>query len=297
MINIQDVLQKNYVKDLVSRICGEEKELIARPASYMVRCMHENDRNIRRVIILPPRGFTADKMEQTNSHDEAEYATIEIKGAVREGKEGFSILKNCLAVASIPLSKATSELNKPYLLFDIGNPAPEVELKKHSAGTSAFAVVKSDGYGFYHNLINTTEDWLVLELYKKLRPQKPVDLAPRLQGLLRGEADALQSFYNAVVEYGDAVFSKKKNLIDNIVRMPVEKTLPALTEMLFAHDTGRHEACSVFAVILKIGKLHPDRVITLLRNAIEEGSAPTYYGEQLISKITLSSDKKAIQAA
>lgn len=284
-MDIQTVLKANYVDDLIARICGPDAELITRPASFMLRNKVEQERDLRRVIILPPRGYTADKLNQTNSHDEAEYATIEIKGSVREGKSGFSILKECLLVVSLPQNNKTSILNKPYMIYEPGDGNPDVTVRKHSAGEAPFAVVKSDGYGFYHNLINLSDDWLVLELYKRLRPQKQVDLEPYVTSLLTAQADALKKFYEAVTLHGDEVFQRVPNLIENIMRMPVEQTLPALSEMLYTHDTGKHEACSVFAVILKIGKMHPDRVVGFMKQAIESKSVPAYYAQQIISKI------------
>lgn len=285
-MNIEEVLDANFIKDLIHEICGDGIDLIKRPASYMIRNVVEGDRDMRRLIFLPPRGYTADQINQMNSHDEAEYATIEIKGAIRSQKNGFSVLKNCLLVASIPQNGKVSSLNKPYMLFEIeGDTNPDLTLVRHSAGTAPFTVVKSDGYGFYHNLINLTDDWLVLQLYKKLRPQKPVDLQPHFKGLLKGQAESLQKLYDAVLRHGDGVYKTDTNLIENIVRMPVQQVLPALIEMLYIHDTGRHEACSVFAVILKLGKMHPDLVKQYLRNAIEANTVPAYYAKQLIDKI------------
>lgn len=285
-MDIDTIFKENYVRDLIERVCGDETELITRPASYMVRSKIEGDRDIERVIVLPPRGYTADTINQTNSHDEAEYATIEIKGAVRADKNSFSILKDCLLVASIPQNGAVSDLNKPYMTFDIAtNDNPDLLLEKKSAGTAPFAVVKSDGYGFYHNLINLTDDWLILQLYKRLRPQRGVDLAPRLQGLLRGEEQSLRLFYDATLSHGDEIYKQKPDLIENIMRIPVSKALPALVEMLHVHDTGKHEACSVFATILKFGKMYPEYVTHYLNLSIRENVVPAYYAEQLINKI------------
>lgn len=112
-----------------------------------------------------------------------------------------------------------------------------------------------------------------------------MDLQPHFKGLLKGQAELLQKLYDAVLRHGDGVYKTDTNLIENIVRMPVQQVLPALIEMLYIHDTGRHEACSVFAVILKLGKMHPDLVKQYLRNAIEANTVPAYYAKQLIDKI------------
>jgi hypothetical protein len=288
-MNLDTLLKQNYVHDLVLRVCGQDTELVTRPESFMVRSKVEGDRDIHRIIVLPPRGYTADKVNQTNSHDEAEYATIEIKGAVRDEKNSFSVLRDCLLIASIPQNGMVSDLNKPYMTFDIAsNDNTDLLLEKKSAGTAPFAVVKSDGYGFYHNLINLTDDWLVLQLYKKLRPQRSVNLAPHLKGLLTGQAQSLQSFYDAIVLFGDEIYEQKPNLIQNVLRIPVSHSLPALVDMLYVHDSGMHEACSVFATILKLGKMHPEYVTDYLMRAAQEQAVPVYYAEQLIHKIEKS---------
>jgi hypothetical protein len=285
-MDINYVLRTHFVKALLQDTCGTHVEVIQRPASYVLRSAREGDRENHRLIILPPHGFTADKLEQTNSHDEAEYATIQVKGAVRQTKDGFSKLRDCLKVVSIPENGTTSELNKPYLTYDPeGDDNPDLEIRTHSAGTPAFSVVKSDGYGFYHNLINKTDDWLVLQLYKRLRPQRHVDLSAHLQGLEEGQKSILESLYQAIVLHGDEVFYKAPKLIEAVTRMPLSVSLPALGEMLYVRDTGKHEACSAFAIILKIGRLYPDEVRGFLENSLKEKTVPDYYARQLVQKI------------
>lgn len=286
-VEIEDVLNKNFVLDLIESVCGKNTDLIIRPESFMVRKVEENDRDIHRIIILPPRGFTADKINQTNSHDEAEYATIEIKGGIKKDKNSYSVIKNCLLVASIPHNGAVSSLNKPYMEFELNqNKSQDLTLKKYSAGMAPFAVVQPDGEGFYHNLINLTDDWLVLKLYKKLRPQKKIVLENHTLRLPKEEAIIIHDLYNAIIQCGDEIFYKVPNLIENIVKMPLDHSLPALCEMLFVHDSGRHEACSVFAIIIKIGKLYPDFVISHLQKSLLNSRIPPYYATQLIEKIT-----------
>ena len=43
-------------------------------------------------------------------------------------------------------------------------------------------------------------------------------------------------------KYGDEIFYKAPDLIEKIIKMPLGHSLPALCEMLFVHDSGRHEA-------------------------------------------------------
>lgn len=285
-MDIDTILKIDFVKELISRVCGEDIEIVSRKNSFAVRKKKEEERDIHRIILLPPRGFTANSLEQMNSHDEADFATIEIKGAVKKDKLGFSKLKNCLLVASKNETGAVSELSQPYLTFDIQKTLePDLTLKRHSAGIAPFPVVKNNGFGFYHNLINLTDDWLVLKLHKRLRPQKSVNLEPHLENLTSIEKEILENFYNSIVEHGDNIFYKAPDVISNILELPTSVSLPSLGEMLYVHDSGMHEACTVFGIILKIGNKKPDTVIDFLKHAKKIQAVPTYYAEQLIGKI------------
>ena len=291
-MEINDVLKKDFVKALVRQVCGDDTTLVERDTSFAVRATEEGDRDVHRVILLPPRGFTANAPNQMNSHDEADFATIEVKGAIKEGKHGFSKLSDCLLVASHNEDGAVSRLNQPYLTFQVdADQRGETTLKKHSAGGSPFAVVKSDGFGFYHNLINLTDEWLALKLHKRLRPQKTVELEPHLEYLSKEEASHLGRLYSAVVQHGDAVFAKEPDLVNGLKKFPVQRILPALGEMLFVHDSGMHEACTVFAIILKLSKDHPQEVAAYLDEARSSKAVPSYYATQLLGKIAKSTNE------
>lgn len=283
-LDFKGVLNTGFVKEWINTVCGADREIIQRPAAFFVRNRNEGNAAVERVIILPPKGYTANSLNQTNSHDEALRATIQIKGAVREGKQGFSKLQNCLLVAAFNSKRGSSDLNVPYLTFEIGK-TPNLSTVFHSAGTPPFAVVKENGFGFYHNLINVSNDWLVMELNKRLRPQKKVDLSSQLANLSDDKAELLKGLYNGVVAYGDEVFSKLPELVNGVVKLPPEISLPALGEMLFAYDTGRHEACSAFAMILKVGKRYPDTTLEFLEIGAKNKTIPHYYANQLLDKL------------
>ncbi|OEK01153.1 hypothetical protein BFP97_06355 [Roseivirga sp. 4D4] len=274
------------MRALIENVCGGNIEIIKRPASFIVKNKDEGARTIERLIVLPPKGYTADTPTQTNSHDEAERATIEIKGGVRPDKNGFSTLKHCLLVASFNKESGFSDLDKPYMTYSADlKSTPGLFTEFHSAGESPFTVVKPNGYGFYHNLVNVTDDWLVLKLNKRLRLQKGVELDPFLENLTDKQAKAVSTLHDNILADGDALFKKYPDLVDEVASMPPQTILPALGEMLFVYDSGKHEACSVFALILKIGKLHMDKTKEFLTDALEKNAIPAYYGEQLIGKL------------
>ncbi len=282
--NINDLLKVNFVAALINKICGQRIELIQRPASYIVRSTQEKAPDLSRVLILPPKGYTANAYLQTNAHDEALKATIKIHGGVREGKHYFSTLKDCLLMVSFNKSAGVSNLNKPYVVFDDLN-TKGLTASFHSANTPPFSVVKPNGIGFYHNLINQTEDWLVLELKKTLRTQRSPKLKQLTKGLTATTASLLHQTYEAIITHGDELFQKEPVLIQELEQLPIQVSLPALIEMLYAYDTGKHEACTAFALILKVGKQAPSYTVELLLEKMQQNEMPSYYGEQLVEKI------------
>ncbi len=282
--SLTGVLNTGFVSSWVKSVCDEDWEVIERPAAFFVRNRQEDAHKVQRVIVLPPKGYTANSFNQTNSHDEALQATIQIKGAVRSGKKGFSKLKNCLLLAAFNTKSGVSDLNVPYLTFDLKD-TPNLSASFHSAGTPPFSVVKPDGFGFYHNLINVSDDWLVLKLNKRLRPQKGVELTGVLKGIPSTAVESLTQLYEGIVTYGDEVFMKLPDVVDEVIKLAPEISLPALGEMLYAYDTGRHEACSSFAMILKVGKLHYKTTLDYLNGAADTGIIPSYYAQQLMDKL------------
>jgi len=73
--------------------------------------------------------------------------------------------------------------------------------------------------------------------------------------------------------------------VEGLKKFPVQRVLPALGEMLFVHDSGMHEACTVFAMILKLSKDNPKEVTAYLEEARSSKAVPGYYATQLLDKI------------
>lgn len=295
-MNFKDALKPQFVQNLVEKTVGNDYEIIERPAAYALRARQESARDLHRLIMLPPRGYTANTINQTNSHDEVESATIRINGAIREGKSGFSKTKNTLLFAAFPTKDGVSDLPQPYLIYDLDKSKnPDLITELHSAGEPPFHVVKPDGYGHYHNLINVSDDWIMLSLRKTLRPMRPADLAQHLVTLPEGHAHTLSRFYAGILAHGDAVYKKMPELVRDVEKIPAPLALPALCEMLYAHETGRHEACAAFAMILKHGKKEPDLTLATIAEKMDTQSIPAYYGMQLIQKINTSNRLDAVR--
>ena len=267
---------------------GDDPALIVRPASFVLRRQEEDEREMRRLIMLPPRGYTADAPNKMNSHDEAERATIRVLGGVRPHKKGFSKLRDCLLFAGRKDDGTTSSLEKPYMTYDLSAQDSGLATFLLSAGQPPVHVVRPDGFGFYHNLSNLTEDWQMLELHKTCRPMRKVDLLPHLDGLPGHHANALKRLYQGILLHGDGVFSQMPSAIRDVEAIPVAKALPAVGEMLYVRETGRHEACTAFALILKLAQKDPVTVSRYLHETREAKTIPPYYGQQLALKIQRS---------
>ena len=292
-MDLKAVLQTDFVSALARKVCGEEYVVVRRPTTNVVKRQEEADRQVDRVIVLPPLGHTSNQINQTNSYAEVERATIKVHGAVRPGKRGFSKVKDCLLRVSFNDASLVSRLEKPYIEFDLDDPNPGFQRTVHSSGEAPFHVVKPDGTGVYHTLINLKEEWLVLELHKILRPRREPVLEPFVKGLPRAQADILRDIHAGIVEFGDELFVRRPDLIEAVMSQPPESTLPALGEMLHVRDTGRHEACTAFALILRMGKSHRLSVTEYLWNARESEAIPPYYADQLLAKIARHADRSA----
>lgn len=284
-MNLVDVIKAPFFRDLCRDTSLMDVVAIKRSASCILKNVIEDERDIRRIIILPPLGFTSNKVNQTNCFEGVESALIEIKGAVREGKKSFSKIKNCLLVVSSDERDQVGQLDRPYLEFDLSVCNAGLKQRTYSAGQPPFFVVRPNGEGFYHTLINLSDDWLVLKLRKVMRSQKRFDLGPYLHGVQNEYANDLCKVAASIMDIGDCFFKDRPELIERVMRMPMAVVLPALGEMLYIKDTGKHETCTAFGLILKLAKKDKGAVLTYLYDAKEKKLIPPYFNNQLIMKI------------
>ena len=83
---LNNLLVKNQIKHFFK---NKEIEIIERPASYIIKQTNEQENKVARLILLPSKGFTANKINETSSHPETRKAKITIKGAIRVNKKKF----------------------------------------------------------------------------------------------------------------------------------------------------------------------------------------------------------------
>jgi hypothetical protein len=273
---INTVLVKTILKNLFK---NQETEFIQRPASFIIRLKNESENKVSRIILLPPHGFTANKINETAPHPEARKAKIEIKGGILPDKSGFSQLKNIIKFQYFTVRNVKITEDEPYPKIGGKNYKEETKSSKQK-----FFVVKENGIGFYHSLVNLSDKWLLLILEKELRLQKLPNLSPVIRLFDYKQQKIINDFYNKILSLGDDIFKKEKRLIEKVCNFDINKIVPLLIEMLNVLETGKHEPCTVFAIILKIGQAN-NEVINYLKEAIKNKSAPNYYLEELIKKL------------
>lgn len=279
----KNLTQNKIIINLIQKVFPKgNTEIIERPHSFIIKDKNENSNKVKRVIILPPKGYTANSIDELNSHDEVRKAKITVKGSFRSGKENFSIIKKCLKFAFLSTRKAIIEKNVPYALIYENQ---KTYREKILSSKDSIYVVKENGEGFYHNLINLSDEWLVIFLEKELRTGKKMNIQLLLNPLTQVEKKLVIKLIQKIEKYGDELFEKDKKLISSVLKIKTGKILPVLVEALNILETGRHEPCTVYALILNKSKSDKENVIDYLKNALKNKDAPDYYLAELLFKL------------
>ncbi len=281
---IEEIIQYPVVKNTIKNLFkDQELEVITRPASFIIKLKNEKDDNLIRLIILPPKGYTSNKINETSPHPEIRKAIILVKGGIKSNNKNFSILKNVLKFSYYSQRDAMVTGNYPYASIDKENKNYKEEIK---SSREKFYVVEENGKGFYHNLINLSDEWLLLVLEKELGFQKTINIENKIPNLSKEKQDLISKFIKTVQEEGDNIFDKNADLINDIIKFNVDDLLPLLIELLNIPETGKHEQCTVYAIILKFGKKDNQKTLSYLKQALERREAQPYYLNELIKKLT-----------
>jgi hypothetical protein len=147
-----------------------------------------------------------------------------------------------------------------------------------------FYVVKENGWGNFHSLVNLTSTWVVLVIEKQLLDQKPIRIGELLKNLTKKQANTLQKDLQFITSNGDEVFTHPA-IIQRIVKLPLSVITPILVQMLNVQETGKHQNCTFFALLLKLA--HRDRVYVrdVIKDAHTRKTAPHYYLADLQKKM------------
>lgn len=275
-----EIINSPIAKSTLEIIFGsKETEIIKRPASFIIRLKNEPENKVSRIIFLPPNGFTANEINETSPHPEIRKAKIEIKGGVKPNKAGFNILKDVIKFQYYTKRNIKITEDEPYPKIDGKDYKEEVKSSK-----GKFLVVQENGIGFYHNLVNLADEWILLILEKELRLQKGPDFTSFITDLSKNQQKNITLLYDKILLYGDDIFEKESKLIQNICNFDVDIITPPLIEMLNVLETGKHESCTIYAILLKVGR--KNNIIDYLKKAVKSKTAPEYYLEELIAKLS-----------
>ena len=275
-----EILPSPIMKSTIKNMFGEAPfDVIVRPASFVILLNDEPQEEVRRILVLRPHGFSANSAGELSSHPEAREATIEIKGAVRPGRVGYFPVHDCVEFRHHTEAGISTSGIYPYA--DAENAWSIIRTSR-----TRFKVVKAGGYGFYHNLINLSDEWLVLILDKKLNQLKKIDYSMLDSMASKEDRDLLLRFRDMVISQGDGIFGMKDKTLEDVTRMDPKASLPVLISFLNVPEEGRHEQCSVFATILKISKSNPKIALDALQRASKNEDAPPYYLRELIGKVS-----------
>lgn len=250
--------------------------------SYILKNRTEEGSIIKRIIVLPPGGFTTDHIDELSCHPEVRYAKLTFKGGIRKYNKGFIKLKKSLKYVYYITKKIDKITDFAEATIDLNNEFFKEELK---SSNETFYVVREDGTGFYHNLINMSKEWVVLILEKHLKQTRPLLIESIIKNYPSSEQQTIKNITEALSREGDYIFYKEPNLVNDVIHINVKRVLPVLINLLNIGETGKHEQCTVFAIILKIAKNDPRNSLPIIARSLQDRAAPGYYLEELTEKI------------
>lgn len=257
-------------------------ELVKRPASFSLRLEKEDSRIIRRIILLPPGGFTADKINLLSPHPEARTARVKILGKIRPDNKGFAPVNKEVEFIFSLSGEAPTELSSSYSNYS--KSFDKYYDRQLKSWKNWFYVVKENGRGNFHNLINLSGDWVVLLLEKELSDRKNINIEKLLKQLAPAQAEALKQVLKRIEIEGDGFF-RDKLAVNNLLRIDHGILVSVLIRMLNFKETGKHEPCTFFALLLKIVKLDKKLVSREVNKALKFKIAPVYYLQDLKRKM------------
>ncbi len=280
LFNAEEILASRLVQNEIKKIFGDQATaVIKRRTSWIIRLAHESHGLVKRIIILPPGGRTSGEYsgilkdhELLSPHPEALKAKITIRGGVAPGRNGFRKIDRGITF---------SYLTKRSWRFGIDIPNEEYK----SSHTPPFTAVKQDGYGFWHNVTNVSNEWVMLVLEKEMIPSKPLILKKVLERFPKHKVHLFEELARSIKEKGDHVFEINHNPLEPFVGVEPEVIAQALIALLNLPDTGNHEQCTAVALLLKLGKTEKSEVIRSCRVALRQNQAPVFYLEEIIRKL------------
>ncbi len=281
--NFYEIYKSSLFQKTLKKFLGNgEVEIITRPACFFVRLKSEDAKLVKRIIVFPPRGSTGDEENLLNPHPEARKAKIKILGKINPTKKGFKPLIREIKFSFSTSRNILTEKTSAYARFSEKYCKSQVKSWKNW-----FYVVKENGWGNFHSLVNFSNEWVVAFLEKELIDRKTINIKPFLEKLPKPQVKKLQVALQKIERVGDKIFGERKFVSESLI-FPPKILVPILIQMLNVQETGKHGSCTFFALLLKLAKKNKPLVLAEVRRAIEIKSAPYYYLEDLERKLNKS---------
>ncbi|MCX6757604.1 MAG: hypothetical protein NTZ44_01850 [Candidatus Nomurabacteria bacterium] len=278
--NFKQIAGSYLFKETVKKFLGTESfEIVVRPACFFIRLKVEDTKFTKRIIVFPPYGFAGDEIDLLNPHPETRKARVKILGKINPLKKGFKPITREVRLDFAITRNIPTEKTSLYARFSKKYCKSQLKSWKNW-----FYVVKESGWGNFHSLVNLSKEWVVVLLEKEFVDQKSINIKNYLDKLSKKEAIELKKSVEKIKNVGDTIFSDEV-FVSKVLEFPKEILVPILIQMLNVKETGKHENCTFFAFLLKIGKKNNKLVLEETRQAIKLKSAPYYYLEDLEKKL------------
>ena len=265
--------------------------VLERPRSYVLRREDEASLGSRasRLLLLPPDGCTADRKGVLSPHPETRNAKVTILGGIDPNLKGFR-----------PVVRG--------IVFRYAETPGEDEVKENlKSWKNPFYVVKDGCFGFLHNLVNVSKEWILMHLdkeFSQIKDFRTGDIATSMVSGCEEIGLLTTALLRKVSEIGNRIFYQEPELVETFISFiinlpehlrhyPVDWTVNALN----MREGGQHEPCTVSEVLNKISREIPGTVAKSLSLALKEASAPPYYVAELLGKIGGDEARKSLEEA
>jgi len=275
------MLDTPLLRRTAARFLGEgETEIVDRSNHFFLRLTAEADRQVlKRLLILAPNGYTGVEADLLNVHPEARTVKLTILGELAAGKRGYRPLVEEVRFLYAAQRDVPTIDNLPYARFSDEYCAATLKSWRNS-----WYAVNMSGWGNYHSLQNLSDEWVVVSVEKHLLDRKEVTSEALLFGLNPDEREAACRFGVLVKALGDRFFEDPEASLV-VSQMDNEKLADLCLLLLNLAETGRHEPCTSFAILLQLARRDKRMIEGKVEEAIRRGISPYYYLQDLQRKL------------
>lgn len=281
LFSADEILASRVVRQEIERLFGNKSiDIVDRKTSRVIRLGDEPLDTVTRIVLLPPGGSTAGEYsgelhdhDRFSPHPEALSAKVTVRGGVAPGRTGFRKIDRAIKFAYFTKRDV-----------DVGEKDYYKEQFK-SSHTPPFSVVKPDGYGFWHTLVNMSNEWVLLVVEKRLAAQSPLDVEKIIASVPPEKRGHVRQLVSEIRVHGDKVFLGNGDPLFQLRDLGTETLVRVLIALLNMPEHGNHESCTVVALLLKLAKGEREAVRQACQRALENNEAPAFYLKEVLHKL------------